>query len=131
MFVLSAGWGLIRSDFLTPNYNITFAPQAERYKRRDANDPFYKDFRQLAADAQDKIFLLASKAYLPLFCKLTAQNLGQRNIFYNWAKPTGVRDCHLIPYNTSASRATQRTWYYSCADDFLVGRFREIEAPAT
>jgi hypothetical protein len=65
VFVLSAGWGLIRSDFLTPNYDITFTSQAESYKRRDANDPSFKDFKQLTSDAQDEIFLLASKAYSP------------------------------------------------------------------
>jgi len=30
-FILSAGWGLIRSDFLTPQYNITFSGAAGPY----------------------------------------------------------------------------------------------------
>ncbi len=28
MYILSAGWGLIRSDFVTPDYDITFSPSA-------------------------------------------------------------------------------------------------------
>jgi len=28
LFILSAGWGLIRADFLTPAYDITFSTQA-------------------------------------------------------------------------------------------------------
>jgi hypothetical protein len=33
VFILSACWGLIRADFLTPSYDITFSPSAESYKR--------------------------------------------------------------------------------------------------
>jgi hypothetical protein len=31
VFILSAGWGLIRADFLTPNYDITFSGSAEAF----------------------------------------------------------------------------------------------------
>ena len=34
VFILSAGWGLIASEFLTPSYDIAFSGNAERYKRR-------------------------------------------------------------------------------------------------
>jgi hypothetical protein len=30
VYILSAGWGLIRSDFLTPDYDITFSQSARR-----------------------------------------------------------------------------------------------------
>ena len=38
VFILSAGWGLLSADFLTPNYDITFSATAERYKRRRVRD---------------------------------------------------------------------------------------------
>jgi hypothetical protein len=31
IYILSAGWGLIRADFLTPYYDITFSHSAEGY----------------------------------------------------------------------------------------------------
>jgi hypothetical protein len=31
-FILSAGWGLIRADFWTPDYNVTFSTQAKKKK---------------------------------------------------------------------------------------------------
>ena len=36
LYILSAGWGLIPGDFLTPNYDITFsaAQNVQRFKRR-------------------------------------------------------------------------------------------------
>src|ERR1700683_2219176 len=32
VYILSAGWGLIRSEFLTPYYDITFSQGVESYK---------------------------------------------------------------------------------------------------
>src|SRR5690606_6785711 len=41
VYVLSAGWGLIRSDFLTPQYDITFKKQGvDPFKRRRPGDRF-------------------------------------------------------------------------------------------
>ena len=40
MYVLSAGWGLIRGDFLTPDYDITFAGNAAAWKRRRLSDRY-------------------------------------------------------------------------------------------
>jgi hypothetical protein len=37
-YILSAGWGLIRADFLTPSYDITFSPEADACKRRRETD---------------------------------------------------------------------------------------------
>ncbi len=43
VYILSAGWGLISANFLTPYYDITFSQSAERYKRRRKADR-YQDF---------------------------------------------------------------------------------------
>ena len=67
VFILSAGWGLIRADFLTPYYNITFSPSAEDYMRRRKTDQ-YDDFRMLPADTKDDIVFFGGKDYLSLFC---------------------------------------------------------------
>ena len=40
LYILSAGWGLIEAEFLTPNYDITFSGSAKGkdvYKRRFIN----------------------------------------------------------------------------------------------
>jgi len=43
VFILSAGWGLIRSNYLTPRYNITFAGQTDLYKKRNLKADKYND----------------------------------------------------------------------------------------
>jgi hypothetical protein len=71
VYILSAGWGLIRADFLTPWYDITFSPSAEAFKRRRMKDR-YCDFQMLPNDVAEDVVFLGGKDYLPLFCKLTA-----------------------------------------------------------
>lgn len=49
LYIFSAGWGLVRSDFMIPNYDITLSPSAtgpDKYKRRRKDDP-YDDFAML------------------------------------------------------------------------------------
>ena len=51
LYILSAGWGLIRADFLTPAYDITFssgARGATAHQRRGKRDT-YDDWRMLPA----------------------------------------------------------------------------------
>jgi len=54
VYILSAGWGLICADFLTPAYDITFSPSAAPYKRRRKTDR-YEDFRMLPDKAEREI----------------------------------------------------------------------------
>ncbi len=53
-FILSAGWGLIRSDFLTPRYDITFSASAPPYARRRKTDR-YDDFCMLPSESREPI----------------------------------------------------------------------------
>jgi hypothetical protein len=63
VYILSAGWGLIRSDFLTPDYDITFSQSArgdDAYKRRRKDDQ-YEDFCMLRQDTDDEILFFGGK----------------------------------------------------------------------
>ena len=63
-FILSAGWGLIRADFLTPYYDITFSPSADAYKCRRKTDR-YEDFCMLPANINEDVLFFGGKDYLP------------------------------------------------------------------
>jgi hypothetical protein len=70
VYIRSAGWGLIRGDFLTPYYDITFSASArgdDAYKRRRKADR-YEDFRMLPDETADEVLLFGGKDYIPLFC---------------------------------------------------------------
>ena len=85
-YILSAGWGLINSEFKLPKYNITFSENNNILPnyRRNKNliiPPIYNDFNQLLVNDEDDIILLGGKDYRNLFYKLT-QYLSNRKVIY-------------------------------------------------
>jgi hypothetical protein len=117
VYILSAGWGLIRSDFLTPYYDITFSQSADAYKRRRKTDRF-EDFRMLSDETTGEMIFLGGKDYLPLFCKLTGRVKAKRIVFFNSASPPRIENCIFKRFETR----TQTNWHYECANALLSGR---------
>lgn len=116
VYILSAGWGLIAADFLTPAYDITFSPSADKYKRRRKRDR-YDDLRMLPAYTMEPIVFFGGKDYVPLFCSVTENAKGQRFLFYNSATAPDAPGCTLKRFNTS----TRTNWHYECANAFIHG----------
>jgi hypothetical protein len=115
LFVLSAGWGLIKGNFLTPYYDITFAAGAEAFKKRGKADK-YGDFMMLPDD-QDVVFF-GAREYVPLFCALTKGLSAKRTVFYRAAREPEAAGCELRRYITEA----RTNWHYLCAKDFVAGK---------
>ncbi|MES9874480.1 MAG: hypothetical protein ABW146_15315 [Candidatus Sedimenticola sp. 6PFRAG7] len=118
VFILSAGWGLISAEFLTPKYDITFAqtPRDQKYKQR-SNWGQYRDICMLPTEADDDLVFFGGKGYLPLFCALTRSYRGHRFVFYNSNIEPDTPGCALVRYPTT----TRTNWHYSCAKDFMAG----------
>jgi hypothetical protein len=83
VFILSAGWGLIAAEFLTPCYDITFSnvKRKDRHKRRSKKDR-YEDFCMLP-DTTQEVFFFGGKEYLPLVARLTSKAKATKTVFYN------------------------------------------------
>ena len=110
VYILSAGWGLIRASFLTPNYDITFSGQADAYKRRGKSQyRQYCDSNHLESAIDEDLLFFGGKDYLPLLCCLTQCYQGRRIVYYSGNKPN-CDDVEFVPYETST-----RIWYYECA----------------
>ena len=113
VFILSAGWGLIRADFLTSAYDITFAPEVRKRKpwrhrhRRDT----YEDLCHLVESRGQEVFFVGSKSYVPLFCDLTDHLNTPRTVFFNSNVPPRAPGCALRRFETP----NKRTWMYDCA----------------
>lgn len=117
LFILSAGWGLVRGNYRLPQYDITFSKQAEPYKRRQPDDR-YQDLNQLPPTPAGPVVFLGGRDYLPLFSALT-QSLRAPVIVPFRCEPAdrapGVtQDGHLrfVPYRTTA----KTNWHYGCAE---------------
>ena len=115
VYILSAGWGLISADFLTPYYDITFSQSAEPYKRRRKADRSYRDFCMLPRDTHEQIIFFGGKDYVPLFCALTNATKGKRKVFYNSAQAPKAPGCVLERFDTPI----KMNWHYECAKQFL------------
>lgn len=116
LYILSAGWGLVKADFLLPNYDITFSSNAETYMRRRNND-YYKDCRMLPEDAANPIVFLGGKSYIDFFRLLTRQVTGAKYVYY-YGKVPAATGCHLWEFPSE----NPRRWYYECAEAFADGR---------
>jgi hypothetical protein len=123
-FILSAGWGLLSADFLTPAYNVTFSPSANkpehRYKRRKKSDA-YRDLCLLPDRVEEDIVAFCSKEYVPLLCRLTDGARGRRVLFYNSEAPP-IAPGFVLQRFQEATRNTN--WHYDCANAFLDGSMR-------
>ena len=125
LYILSAGWGLIAADFLTPMYDITFSGSAERYKRRMKRD-VYEDLRMLPDGTDEPVVFLGGKDYVELFCRLTADVKRERTVFYNSATAPAAPGCTLKRFDTS----TRTNWHYECARA-LVGQLSSARLSKT
>ncbi len=117
VYILSAGWGLISGNFLTPDYDITFSQGAAAYKRRRKSDR-YMDFQMMPEDTREPIVFFGGKDYLPLFVALTSAVNARKTVFYNSAQVPPVPGCVLKRFETR----TRTNWHYECARAFLTGQ---------
>ncbi len=119
LYILSAGWGLIRADFLTPFYDITFSSSADTYKRRREQDK-YNDFRMLPNGIAEPIIFFGGKDYVSLFCTLSEGVERSRTIWYNSLSAPSAGGCEVQRFHT----ATRTNWHYECAKAFVAGSLR-------
>ncbi len=119
LYVLSAGWGLLRADFLTPAYDITFstAKNIDKYKRRGKQDS-YDDLHMLPSDTTQPVVFFGGKDYVSLFCALTHQVKSPRHVIYNAIKPPNAPGCQIRKFETT----TKTNWHYRAARVFAKGR---------
>lgn len=118
-YILSAGWGLIRSDFLTPAYDVTFSAGAEKYKRRRKSDS-YHDFNMLSEENAEDIVFFGGKDYVNLFCALTERAGGIRYLWFNSKVAPNAPGCELRRFHTR----TRTNWHYECARAFVEGKIQ-------
>ena len=119
LYILSAGWGLIQADFLTPAYDITFSPNAGTYKRRGKKDR-YEDFRMLPPNCTEPIIFFGGKDYVSLFCTLSQDAKAPRTVWYNSEKAPRAPGCVLRRFHTPL----RTNWHYECAKAFIAGNLQ-------
>jgi len=125
-YILSAGWGIIRSSFKIPNYNITFSKQADSLTKRK-NDIKWDDFNHLQEDIVLKkipedaiIILFAGVDYHNIFYSLTADIINRRIIM---CKSIPIEKRNGYEYEKYNERISTN-WFYKAA---INNRFFSVE----
>jgi len=113
VYILSAGWGLIRGDYLIPKYDITFSGAAKKKNRRKKND-LYNDFNQLPKTKKE-VHFFGGKDYLELFYTLTKDIAPKCNITIHHASETEKHP----EYNYEKWPVKCTNWHYQAVKDFL------------
>jgi hypothetical protein len=119
VYILSAGWGLVRSDYLLPYYDITFSNKGMPYSIRRTNDSF-EDFNQLSSsniEPDETIYFFGGQSYLPLYQKLTRTITTRKVIYHAHGAAIQIQGYECIP---SPFRGNTN-WHYVCAFGFING----------
>jgi hypothetical protein len=120
LFVLSAGWGLIRSDFLLPAYDITFAASADPWLRRNRRRDTFRDFNHIGdagVEPGESVYFFGGKDYLPLYYDLTQGVQARKVVYFAAAGIPTTSGYEYIDYGKTGTN-----WHYRCVADFVAGR---------
>ena len=132
VYILSAGWGLIRSDFLTPNYDITFTnvKKDKKWKQRKYGEGEFLDFNQLSqppAEIKGPIVFMGGQSYVDFFIALTEDLKTEKVVYFysediktDYLEYSSEYDLRVYPN----SDKEQRTWHYQCAKDLIDGKIQ-------
>ena len=119
VFILSAGWGLVRADYLLPNYDITFStqPKVRQECRRNKREVDWLDFNQLLGQVVDgeEIHFFGGQDYLDLFYFLSDPNIIiGKYVIHHKADLRHRAGYEYDRYNSYA----KTNWHYLAADAF-------------
>ncbi|QQS04451.1 MAG: hypothetical protein IPK50_19495 [Fibrobacterota bacterium] len=118
IFILSAGWGLVRGDFRLPDYDITFSSSADSVNRRLESDSGFLDFNQLpnaTFEPGEEIHFFGGSSYLPLFIQM-AGSLQCRKVIHFKSEKTRLPE----GFDGTQHFGTITTnWHYSALTEFL------------
>jgi hypothetical protein len=125
VFILSAGWGLVRADYLLPAYDVTFNRRAKEKNPGAfcASKDGYKYFQQLSKRNEGPIVFLGGKDYLPLFNSLT-RPLQRERVVFTRAEEAGSaakRQPRYLLEERPFVVAARTNWHYQCAQALAAG----------
>lgn len=122
LFILSAGWGLLPAEFLTPYYDITFSRtvRGENSHELRRKKDFYQDFPLPPIATEEPIVFLGGKDYAHLFSVVTAEANAPRYLFHKSKEPPNAPGCQFIRYETT----TRTNWHYECAKALAEGKIK-------
>lgn len=122
VYILSAGWGLVRGTDVIPTYNITFSAgqNVPPHARITPKDRVPLGNLRNGVEGDDQIHLFLTPKYISYW--LNAGLIIKPNrLVLHWragqALPDGLGNVERITFETDA----RMNWHYGAADEFLDG----------
>jgi hypothetical protein len=126
LYIISAGWGIIRADFKLPNYDITFKTGVSPCNYRSFQ-VLFNDFNHLKNIPVDEIIVfIGSPDYINFFYSMTKDIPNKKVIFWKKAEtPTKFKNiCNDKNFYFKYYETKKRTgWYYELARKLINGNF--------
>ena len=118
VYILSAGWGLVRSDYLVPNYDITFSTSNKVNKafRRNFQKDHFEDHCQLPSVVEGPIVFFGGKDYFPLLHSLMEKQGCKKIVFYSASRKSAP---DAPGYCLMKSEYGGTNWHYRAACKFI------------
>lgn len=118
LYILSAGWGLVKADYLLPKYDITFSTSVGRLPAPAKAGPRLPRLRHATRNDFGACRVPGWERLRPA---LPAPD-GQRRsatVVFNSKTPPRVPGCELKRYQSR----TRTNWHYECAKKLVSGEF--------
>jgi hypothetical protein len=121
LFILSAGWGLVKSTYLLPYYDITFSHKkgVPAECGRGQLEMGWNDFDHLKRRVKpgEEVHCFVTLDYLPLLCQLTRSYKGNCRIVIHYKSSTMPRkDGYRYEKYTGSAKTN---WHYQAAKEFM------------
>lgn len=116
VYILSAGWGLVRSDRLLPDYDITFSNGA-RKTNKYITPKCRSDKQSLhpIIEGDNPVHLFITPNYLDYWDRTFAESFEAHDVLLHWHRPDTSR--YRIELHDCGGRKTN--WHYTAVNQFL------------
>ena len=117
-YILSACWGIVRSDFLLPNYDVTFSrsPGTPDHALRRSDDGWL-DFNMLPQDCDTELVFVGGRSYLPAFERLSRSYSGKRIAYHSLSDAPAIPGVEMRRFDTNK----RTNWHYELASVMTAG----------
>ena len=123
-YILSACWGLVPTDFLLPNYDVTFSrSQGAPDHALRQSDAGWLDFNMLPRDAGDELVFVGGRSYLSAFERLSRNYAGKRTAYHALTNAPDIPGVEMRKFYTD----TRTNWHYALAHLLTAGSLPEQE----
>lgn len=119
LYILSACWGLVRSDFLLPNYDVSFSQgqNVPAYVHRASGEQWH-DFNMLPSLETAPLVFIGGQKYLRAFAEASRYYQGHRVAYFNSASTPEFPGVEMRRFDTDA----KTNWHYQLIDVLLEGQ---------